>query len=396
MLLMSATKQRSSAGKSVAIFFIVFIILEALIIFGVSRVFKNKDVTPSIAGYSMYIMDGDAMGDAVPKGSLVIASNGSPAGNDSTGKAVLCEEVPGVGTSVFWLAKIETTNDNGSVVYTVFQEKDRNKLYELSPKNMVGTATTYYETAGKIITFMTSKFGMIILIAAPLFLLVLLELIIMIVNRSRYSDYDDDDYEDDEDEDEEKGEEPVKLDDFLFGGKHDDELIKDRVRTGEEAAADITFNESVPVRKGKDRGADEDDHSESFAADPESVFDAPVRKAKNVEETVEEAVEQAAEAEPEQFEEEEPVKAAETVEAEEEAPHKADIHPSYYEKAAKLIDEGEDAAAKVEVTPVKPAAPEKKPEPAKAPDMKKVSAGFEDLMKLMEMETDKLKDQIDD
>ena len=53
----SATKQKSSAGKNVLIFFIVFIILEMLIVVGVGRVFKNKNVTPSIAGYSLYIMN---------------------------------------------------------------------------------------------------------------------------------------------------------------------------------------------------------------------------------------------------------------------------------------------------------------------------------------------------
>ena len=87
---MSVTKRKKKSGKGVAIFFIVFIILEGLLIFGLSRVFKNKDVTPSIAGYSMYIMDGDAMGDAVPKGSLVIAANGAPS-VEGIKKAVLAE-----------------------------------------------------------------------------------------------------------------------------------------------------------------------------------------------------------------------------------------------------------------------------------------------------------------
>lgn len=417
---MSATKHRSSAGKSVAIFFIVFIILEALIIFGVSRAFKDKDDTLSVAGYSMYIMDSDAMGDAVPKGSLVIASIGSPSA-EGVKKAILCKDVPGVGTSVFWLADVSTSSDLNGVIYTVFQENDPKKLYELKTQNVIGTATTYYETAGKIITFMTSKFGMILLIAAPLFLMVLIELIIMVVNRTRYSDDDDeDDYEDEDDE-----EEPVKLDDFLFGGQHDEELIKDRVRSGEEAAADITFGDSVPVRKGKGRRADDDDDYEEekapVPANPEDIFDAPLPRSKHAktkrpaEPEVEDEPEIKDEPAEEPVPEEKPVEKAaepaeEPVKVSEPEPEKparsSDIHPSYYEKASKLIDEGEDAAAEVEVTPVKPAAPAPapvkeskpapKPEPKPAkPDMKKVSAGFEDLMKLMEMETGKLKNQID-
>lgn len=38
----SATKQKSSAGKNVLIFFIVFIILEMLIVVGVGRVSKTR------------------------------------------------------------------------------------------------------------------------------------------------------------------------------------------------------------------------------------------------------------------------------------------------------------------------------------------------------------------
>ena len=413
---MSTTKHRSSAGKSVAIFFIVFIILEGLIIFGVSRIFKNKDVTPSIAGYSMYIMDSDAMGDAVPKGSLVIASNGSPTA-EGVKKAVLCEEVPGVGTSVFWLADVSTSADLNGVIYTVFQENNPSKLYQLKTQNIVGTATTYYETAGKIITFMTSKFGMIILLAAPLFLLVLIELIIMVSNRVRYGD---DDY-DDEDEDEEDDEEnPVKLDDFLFGGKNDEEIIKNRVHSGEEAASDIAFSESVPVRKGGNRGYDEQaDYEEEEElpvrnASPEDIFNVPASELRKDskypthqdEEAAEpeKAEEPAAESKPEASA---AVKTGEPKPAAEEKAEKAvrsDIHPSYYEKASKLIDEGEEAAAEVAVEAAKPApvksepakaAKASKPAPAK-PDMKKVSAGFEDLMKLMEQETGKLKNQLDD
>ena len=91
----SATKQKSSAGKNVLIFFIVFIILEMLIVVGVGRVFKNKNVTPSIAGYSLYIMNGDGMGDRVPDGALVITSNMTPS-TDKIGEAVVCENVPDI------------------------------------------------------------------------------------------------------------------------------------------------------------------------------------------------------------------------------------------------------------------------------------------------------------
>lgn len=208
----SATKQKSSAGKNVLIFFIVFIILEMLIVVGVGRVFKNKNVTPSIAGYSLYIMNGDGMGDRVPDGALVITSNMTPS-TDKIGEAVVCENVPDIGTSVFWLYDITSTDDNNGVVYTVYQEKDPAKLYEISSKNVVGVASTYYMTAGKVLTFMSSTFGMIVCAVVPIFLLVVIELIIAIATHS--SD------DEEEDDDEQEPAESVTLDDFLFGGENE-------------------------------------------------------------------------------------------------------------------------------------------------------------------------------
>lgn len=42
---------------------------------------------------------------------------------DKIGEAVVCENVPDIGTSVFWLYDITSTDDNNGVVYTVYQEK---------------------------------------------------------------------------------------------------------------------------------------------------------------------------------------------------------------------------------------------------------------------------------
>ena len=369
---MSQTKQRSSAAKGVAVFFIVFIILELLVIVGVSMVFKNENVTPSLAGYSMYIMKDTSMGDAVPKDALVIAADGAPS-RDGIKKAVIAEEVPGVGTSVFWLADVSTGSDINTVQYTIFRDKEPDKVYNVKNDQIVGTASSYYLTAGRVIKFITSEFGRIACIAVPLFLFVLLELIIMLFSRSRYDD--DEDYDDDDDDEEE--EEPVKLDDFLFGGENDKEKLGEQARAGEE--------ETAPAR----------------AADPEQY--AP-RQPKAAEEPAAEV------SEPEAAEE----------------PEKPAVDPAYYEKAAKLIDgepDNEPAAEEKPEAPEAPAAQEESPAeeaPAEeAPaeglkatqhrrktvrkrpadlkfsgEKKNASASMADLMKLMEQEQNKLKQQL--
>ena len=336
----SATKQKSSAGKNVLIFFIVFIILEMLIVVGVGRVFKNKNVTPSIAGYSLYIMNGDGMGDRVPNGALVITSNMTPS-TDKIGEAVVCENVPDIGTSVFWLYDITSTDDNNGVVYTVYQEKDPAKLYEISSKNVVGVASTYYMTAGKVLTFMSSTFGMIVCAVVPIFLLVVIELIIAIATHS--SD------DEEEDDDEEEPAESVTLDDFLFGGENEGEQIASGMKS---LAFKLTFQ-----------------------AEDRTLVDAEV----NTEEVIEEVEE-----------------VEETIfERPAEKEERAEIDRSYYERASQLLDEAASTEDTVAPEPEKKPVPKAKPAAKPAQQTKTASASLEELMKLMEQEQEKLKKQLD-
>ena len=348
----SATKQKSSAAKNVLVFFIVFIILEMLIVAGVGRVFKNKDVTPSIAGYSLYIMNGDGMKDRVPEGALVITSNMTPS-TDKIGEAVVCENVPGIGTSVFWLYDISSKDDNNGVVYTVYQEKDPTKLYEISSKDVVGVASTYYMTAGKVLTFMSSTFGLVVCGVVPLFLLVVIELIIAIATHSS-----DDDEDDDDDEEEEKTEN-VTLDDFLFGGENEGEQIaRHRKHVDDEIKAHHKAEE-------KAESEEETVVEEEIEEVEESIFSRPAEKSENGE-------------------------------AETKTESSTEIDRSYYERASQLLDE---AASEQPAEPEKKQQPKPapKPRPAAKPSQpaKTASASLEDLMKLMEQEQEKLKKQLD-
>lgn len=337
----SATKQKSSAGKNVLIFFIVFIILEMLIVVGVGRVFKNKNVTPSIAGYSLYIMNGDGMGDRVPDGALVITSNMTPS-TDKIGEAVVCENVPNIGTSVFWLYDITSTDDNNGVVYTVYQEKDPTKLYEISSKDVVGVASTYYMTAGKVLTFMSSTFGMIVCAVVPIFLLVVIELIIAIATHSS-------DDEDEEDDEEEETTENVTLDDFLFGGENEGEQIaRHRKHVDDEIAA---HHKAEPESEEK---AEEEEVIEEVEEVEETIFERPAEKEE-----------------------------------------RAEIDRSYYERASQLLDEAASSEEAVAPEPEKKPAPKARPAAKPAQQAKTASASLEDLMKLMEQEQEKLKKQLD-
>lgn len=347
----SQTKQKkSSAAKNVAIFFIVFIILEGLIVFGLSKLFKNEDSVVSLGGYSFYLMDSDNMAPDSPKNSLVIAANGVPS-PDKTGYAVLCKNVKGEGTTVGWLLDVSSKGDTvDGVVYTVYQNSAPDKHYDLKSDDIIGIATSYYMTAGKIISFVVTPFGMAICIAAPLVLLVVIELIMAIARRSD----DDDDYDDDDEDYDDDGDENVTLDDFLYGGENDEVYTSEKPKD--------TYQEEF-----EDKYASMMRRTERPAPAPAPVYEEPEQPA---EEPVYEEPEQPVQ--PVQTEEPAPAPVQTEEPAEEPAEEaKPEIDPAYYERASKMIDEAVTTKEEPQEAPAEepaPApAPEKKPEPARRP-----------------------------
>lgn len=171
---MSKTKKRD-IGKSVWIFFIVVILVIILGLIVTSMIFKNPDVTPSAFGYSFFIVDEDGMGDAVPKGSLVVAKNYSPSA-DNLGDAILCEKVEGYGTTILRLCNI--VPNTKSVVYQGFFDNDPETIIDVPSKNLIGKASSYHMNIGKFITFVTSYKGMAVMVVVPILMLLVCELII--------------------------------------------------------------------------------------------------------------------------------------------------------------------------------------------------------------------------
>ncbi|MGN0633844.1 MAG: hypothetical protein ACI4JW_08235 [Oscillospiraceae bacterium] len=405
----STTKQKkSSAGKNIAIFFIVFVILEGLLFFGLSKVFKNEDSVVKIGGYSFYIMDSDHMGKDAPKKSLVIASNGTP-GKDKLGFAVLCKNVGKEGTTVAWLYDISSKGDTvDGVVYTVYQESAPSQMYDLKSDDIIGIATSYYITAGKIISFVTTPFGMGVCVGAPLVLLILIELIIAIARRS-----DDDDYDEDDD-DEYDDDENVTLDDFLYGGENDEVYTTSKPKdTYEEEFEDkyaSMMNTAQPMTTG-------------HVMQPiKPVFDEPDEQETEAFEQPEEPV----------YEQPAPAPVSEQPAPAPVEEPKPEIDPSYYEKASKLIDEAAaETPAEEEIPAPQPTSePQRRPKPANRPasaqhrpnaqrrrppqngaprrnpnapqrrprpqvQAQDANAALEQLMKMMEEEQNKLKNKTD-
>ena len=226
---MAKTKQKSRAGKKVSVFFIVFIIIEMLLVAGTAYVFRNEDVTPSFAGYSMFVMDSENM-NGIPKDALFVVENGSPS-KDQIGKPVLCENVPEIGSSIFLLLDITAKGENVTGVYYVVSQDDGTQL-ELKSSDVIGVAPTYYITAGKIIRFVSSPVGIAACAIVPILIWILLEIIIAIASRPAKRD-DDNKYD--------EVEESLTLDDVLYDQTDTSPLKFTKDETIEEMIDDITF-----------------------------------------------------------------------------------------------------------------------------------------------------------
>ena len=379
-----STSKRSSAGKNVLVFFIVFMILEMLIIFGVGKVFKNKDVTPSVLGYSLFITKEDLLKSdpnggvivAVPKNVLVIASDGVNDAKSKIGGPILCENVEDEGTGVYWLKDLKTEDGKDGVKSVV---TNGGKEYVINNSDAIGFCASYYVTAGKVINFVTQKFGMICCAVVPLFLLVLIELIIAIATHSPEED-------EDEDEDEVVEEKNVQLDDFLFGGKGETEQIAKRRKKPVSDDDEEEDDEDISVRKAV-KPARNDDFD----------FDIGVRKTTKAPTTIPDiqafpaqpAKQPAAEADfdAREFFGVQPNNAGAPAPQQDNSSLRLK-DDEYYEKASQLV-EGSEAQARPARRPAgqRP----RRRRPVSSSNGADNGASLEDLMKLMEEEQNKLK-----
>ena len=377
-----STSKKSSAGKNVLVFFIVFMILEMLVIFGIGKVFKNKDVTPSVMGYSLFMTKEDLVQNgpegpivAVPKNVLVIASDGLPDPKGKIGCAILCEDVDDVGTGVFWLADLQSKDEENGVDYIV---TNGSQGHVIRSGNIVGVCASYFVTAGKVINFVTQKFGMICCAVVPLFLLVLIELIIAIANHSP------EEYEED-DEDAEEGERSVELDDFLFGGKGETEQIAKRRKKQPSFEEDDEDEEELTVRKantkvqaapGSDFDFDFDVNKIKKPAPVDENFGETLRFGGNTQQFT------APKADADVQIDNSPQQDSGSLRLKDD---------EYYEKASQLVDGSGETARPAR----RPAGQRRRRRPVSSSASGANSgASLEDLMKLMEEEQSKLKNQM--
>ncbi|MGN1134119.1 MAG: hypothetical protein ACI4RN_06655 [Oscillospiraceae bacterium] len=182
---MSKTVYKSKAPKKISAFFIVLLIIEAILVGLCSYAFRYADGTPHIGDYNFFLTKEDDVNYNIRKDTLIVSENTIP-GKDKINHAILCRNVPGKGTAVLWLKDIRSAGEQvDGVNYIAFLDKNSDEEYSLKEENIVGIVKTSFPQTGKIIRFVTQPKGIAIAFAIPAAVWILLEIIAMMIVNSK-------------------------------------------------------------------------------------------------------------------------------------------------------------------------------------------------------------------
>ncbi len=165
---------KTSPCKVLGIIFLIILILSAAFVAVVHIAFKNENVTPSIGGYSLYLIHDDYMVPNIKKNALILATNGKPSQED-VGKVIIADDVSG---------KNGTTYGTTAMRFVNLVSENKNLYYELKFDNsvdtvmvkgnkIVGIANYQFELLGKIITLANSTLGYVVFIGIPALLMII-------------------------------------------------------------------------------------------------------------------------------------------------------------------------------------------------------------------------------
>ena len=165
---------RTSPFKAFAIIFLIILIVSMLFVTAVHIVFKNKNVTPSVGGYSLYLIQDDYMSPNIEKNTLILATNGTPIKED-IGKVIIADDVSGAngityGTTAMRL--VDLVVENEELYYEIkFDISDETTM--VKGDKIVGIANYQFDWTGKIIVLAKSIIGSAIFVGVPLILMII-------------------------------------------------------------------------------------------------------------------------------------------------------------------------------------------------------------------------------
>lgn len=172
---MSNKEIRTSPCKVLGIIFLIILILSTVFVALVHIVFKNENVTPSIGGYSLYIMREDYMEPTIKKNALVLATNGKPSPDDiNKGRVIIANDVSGNnGITYGTTAMLFVGFENQDQLYYQVKFESSPDIISVKGDKIEGIAEYKFEYIGPIIVLAGTILGYFIFIGIPALLMII-------------------------------------------------------------------------------------------------------------------------------------------------------------------------------------------------------------------------------
>ena len=186
-------ENKKSKGHKLLTAVIILLILIIIATLGGSFFFTQKHTAPSVFGYNVFVMNGKGMEPSLKDKSAIITKVGVM---PEKGEVALCKlKLSGNDNIVSVLRVVEIQEANGSTQYYLKSDKGADSDVIIAQKNeIIGKADIEIPWLGKLISFATSRPGIIAFIIIPA-ALILLSLLVSILKHT------DDAYDDEETED---------------------------------------------------------------------------------------------------------------------------------------------------------------------------------------------------
>lgn len=174
------SSQKRTPAQIAGIVVIVILSLLIVLTFAVFGMFSKADSAPKIFGRRIYVVNNDRMEPRIPKGAAVFVEEGVlPEDN----KVILCS----IDEHLWILGYVGTeTAEDGSLRYLVkYDNATDDKTWGIAQSDIIGVAQTYDVFLGSLISFVSSKAGMLIIVIVPCILVILYEVIMLIISNRR-------------------------------------------------------------------------------------------------------------------------------------------------------------------------------------------------------------------
>ncbi len=176
------TVKKRSPLQIVGIVVVVILALAIVSTFVVYGIFKDSNSAPSLFGKRIYIMSGSGMEPRIPQGAAVFVEEGTLP--ESEGNVILCN-IDGKLALVGYVGSQTTTAEDGTTTTSYIVKYDStsaDQQWTVDEEDIIGRAVSYDTFLGGVITFASSKVGMLVIVIVPCVLLILYEVIMLILS----------------------------------------------------------------------------------------------------------------------------------------------------------------------------------------------------------------------